>query len=205
MKKNLFIAILISFLFSSYANAWDMNEYIKNAHIDEKIEATDSTRHTNNAQISKKNIFKQHSISITYGIITITDFATASASVATSIFSLGSSELSESMFGAFSIDYGYKFNESVETGLVFNYAHPWENTSFYTFMPKFKLNLNYSGFVNPFIELDVGILTDFDTGIAPMFHITFLGLEIGRTIPIILNLLSFGQRGIISAGFGVRF
>lgn len=205
MTKNFFIAIFVSLFFSSYANAWDMNEYIKNAYVDKQIEKTDSKRQAFETQISKKDSLKHHSVSITYGLITITDLAAVSAAVATSIFSLGNSELSESMFGALSIDYGYKFNESIETGFVFNYAHPWESTSFYTFMPKIKLNLNYSGFVNPFVELDAGILTDFETGIAPMFHITFLGLEIGRTIPIIFNILSFGQRGIASAGIGIRF
>lgn len=152
-----------------------------------------------------KDTLKHHSISFTYGIITMTDFAAAYASVATAIYSLGTAELQESMFGAFSIDYGYKFNEVVEAGLVFNYAHPFVNGSFYTIMPKFKLNLNYEGFVNPFIEFDAGIsITNLASGISPMFHVTFLGLEIGKTTPIVLHLLSFGQRGVVSAGIGVR-
>ena len=156
------------------------------------------------AQLSApKDTLKHHSISFTYGIITITDIAAAVASVGTAIFSLGSAELQESMLAAFSIDYGYKFNKVVESGIVFNYAHPIENFSAFTFMPKLKLNFNNSGFVNPFLELDAGICI-LGKDVTPMFHATFLGLEIGREFNIILHLLSFGQRGVVSAGFVVR-
>jgi len=213
MLKKFLFATIISLFFVSQASAWEMGEYVKNTQGGEGIETTDSTWQPSINQTDRtmaqtsvpKNTLKRHSVSFTYGIITMTDFAAASASVATAIFSLGTATLEESMFGAFSIDYGYKFNEVVETGLVFNYAHPFVNGSFYTIMPKFKLNLNYEGFINPFIELDAGIsITNMASGVSPMFHVTFLGLEIGKTTPIVLHLLSFGQRGVVSAGIGVR-
>ena len=111
--------------------------------------------------------------------------------------------MQKSIPGAFSFDYGYKFNDVVESGIVFNYAHPVEYFSVFTFMPKLKLNFNNDGFLNPFLELDAGV-SFFANKKTPIFHITFIGLEIGRDFPIILHLLSFGQRGVVSAGFGVR-
>ena len=206
MFKRILFVTIISLFFASQASAWEMGEYVKDSQAGEGIEKQANQIDYTKAQTSvPKDTLKHHSISFTYGIITMTDFAAAYASVATAIYSLGTAELEESMFGAFSIDYGYKFNEVVETGLVFNYAHPFVNGSFYTIMPKFKLNLNYEGFVNPFIEFDAGItITNMASGVSPMFHVTFLGLEIGKTIPVILHLLSFGQRGVVSAGFGVR-
>lgn len=215
MFKKILIATIISLFFVSQASAWEMDSYVENAQAGEGIQATDSTKqfpaqanqidHSMAQTSVPKDTLKHHSISFTYGIFTMTDIAAAYASVATAIFSLGTAELQESMFGAFSIDYGYKFNEVVEAGLVFNYAHPFVNGSFYTIMPKFKLNLNNEGFVNPFIEFDAGIsITNITSGVSPMFHVTFLGLEIGREFPIILHLLSLGQRGVVSAGIGVR-
>lgn len=214
MIKRFFFSAVISLFFAAHANAWDMDSYVENAQAGEGIQA-DSTNKTseiktaktdvNVAKISeKKSTFKQYSISVTYGIIAITDFAAAGASAAVGIFTLGNGDLSNSIPGAFSLDYGYKFNEVFESGFVFNYAHAIEDWSVYTIMPKIKLNLNYSGFVNPFVELDAGI-SIMDNGAIPMFHITFLGLEIGKTFPLTLGLLSFGQRGIVYAGLGYRF
>ena len=216
MFKKILFATIISLFFASQASAWEMGEYVKNKQAGEGIEANDSSWQSSSSQANQidhsmaqtsvpKDTLKHHSVSFTYGIFTMTDVAAAYASVATAIYSLGTAELQESMFGAFSIDYGYKFNEVVEAGLVFNYAHPFVNGSFYTIMPKFKLNLNNEGFVNPFIEFDAGIsITNITSGVSPMFHVTFLGLEIGREFNIILHLLSFGQRGVVSAGIGVR-
>ena len=150
-----------------------------------------------------KDTLKHHSFSFTYGIIALTDFAAATASVGVVIFSFGTAELQKSIPGAFSFDYGYKFNDVVESGIVFNYAHPVEYFSVFTFMPKLKLNFNNDGFLNPFLELDAGV-SFFANKKTPIFHITFIGLEIGRDFPIILQLLSFGQRGVVSAGIGVR-
>ena len=214
MIKRFFISTVISLFFATHANAWEMGSYVENAQAGEGIK-TDSTWKKSETQTAKtdvneakksekKSTFKQHSISVTYGIIAITDFAAAGASTAVSIFTLGNGELSNSIPGASSIDYGYKFNEVVESGLVFNYAHAIEDWSVYTIMPKIKLNLNYGGFVNPFVELDAGI-SIMDKGAIPMFHLTFLGLEIGKTFPLTLGLLSFGQRGIVYAGLGYRF
>ena len=213
MIKRIFFSTVISLFLAAHANAWDMDSYVENAQAGEGIQA-DSTNKTSEIQTAKtdvsmvktgeqKDSFKHHSISVIYGIITITDFAAAGASTAVSIFTLGNGDLSKSIPGAFSIDYGYKFNDVVESGLVFNYAHAIEDWSVYTIMPKIKLNLNYGGFVNPFVELDAGI-SIMDKGAIPMFHLTFLGLEIGKKIPVVLHLLSFGQRGVVSAGFGVR-
>ncbi|GEM_PF-2354704 len=213
MIKRFFYSAIISLFFAVHANAWDMNGYVENAQAG--VDKSDSTiwKKSENhrydvdrsmAQTSiPKDTLKHHSISFTYGIITMTDIAAAYASVATSIFSLGSAELQENILGAFSIDYGYKFNEVVETGIVFNYAHPIEKFIALTFMPKLKLNFNNNGFLNPFLELDAGICY-FAKVAVPMFHVTFFGLEIGRNFPIILHLLSFGQRGVVSAGIGVR-
>jgi hypothetical protein len=214
MIKRFFFSAVISLFFAAHANAWDMDSYVENAQADEGIQA-DSTNKTSEIQTAQtdvsmvktgeqKDSFKHHSISVTYGIITITDFAAAGASTAVSIFTLGNGDLSKSIPGAFSIEYGYKFNDVVESGLVFNYAHAIEDWSVYTIMPKIKLNLNYGGFVNPFVELDAGI-SIMDKGAIPMFHLTFLGLEIGRTFPLTLGLLSFGQRGIVYAGLGFHF
>ena len=214
MFKRYFFATIFSLFFVSQASAWETDTHVENEQAGEGIQVADSTRQPSinqenqtdrsMAQLSApKDTLKRHSVSFTYGIITITDIAAAVASVGTAIFSLGSAELQESMLGAFSIDYGYKFNKVVESGIVFNYAHPIENFSAFTFMPKLKLNFNNSGFVNPFLELDAGICI-LGKDVAPMFHATFLGLEIGREFNIILHLLSFGQRGVVSAGFGVR-
>ena len=214
MIKRIVIIAIISLFFASNVNAWEMDSYAENAQADEGIKA-DSTKKTSETQTAKtdvsmvktgeqNNTLKHHSISVTYGIIAITDFAAAGASAAVSIFTLGNGEKSQAIPGAFSIDYGYKFNEVVESGLVFNYAHAIEDWSVYTIMPKIKLNLNYGGFVNPFVELDAGI-SIIDNGAIPMFHLTFLGLEIGETLPLTLGLLSFGQRGIVYAGLGYRF
>ena len=214
MIKRTAIIAIISLFFASNVNAWEMDSYVESAQTDEGIKA-DSTKNTFETQTAKtdvsmvktgepKDSFKHHSISVTYGIIAITDFAAAGASTAVSIFTLGKGDLSKSIPGAFSIDYGYKFNNVVESGLVFNYAHAIEDWSVFTIMPKIKLNLNYGGFVNPFVELDAGI-SIMDKGAIPMFHLTFLGLEIGKTFPLTLGLLSFGQRGIVYAGLGYRF
>lgn len=214
MIKRIFFSTVISLFLAAHANAWDMDSYVENAQAGEGIQA-DSTNKTSEIQTAKtdvsmvktgeqKDSFKHHSISVTYGIITITDFAAAGASTAVSIFTLGNGDLSKSIPGAFSIDYGYKFNDVVESGLVFNYAHAIEDWSVYTIMPKIKLNLNYGGFINPFVELDAGI-SIMDKGAIPMFHLTFLGLEIGKTFPLTLGLLSFGQRGIVYAGLGFHF
>ena len=214
MIKRFFFSAVISLFFAAHANAWDMGSYVENAQAGKGIQA-DSTNKTSEIQTAKtdvneakksekKNTFKQHSISVTYGIIAITDFAAAGASAVVSMFTLGNGDLSNSIPGAFSIDYGYKFNEVVESGLVFNYAHAIEDWSVYTIMPKIKLYLDYSGFVNPFVELDAGI-SIVDNGVIPMFHLTFLGLEIGKTFPLTLGLVSFGQRGVVYAGLGYRF
>ena len=194
MIKRTLIAAIISLFFVSHANAWENTNEAQIAKSDVSMVKA----------VEQKDTLKHHSISVSYGIFAITDFAAAGASASVSIFSLGTQKVSTSIPGAFSIDYGYKFNEVVESGLVFNYAHSIEDWSVYTIMPKIKLNINYGGFVNPFVELDGGI-SIMDKGVIPMFHLTFLGLEFGKTIPLTLGLLSFGQRGIFYIGLGHRF
>ena len=215
MIKSFFFSAVISLFFASHANAWDMGTYVENAQAGDGIE-TDSTWKPRETQTAKTDLsmrtgvqedkLKHHSISVTYGILTLSDFAAMHISAFTELFSLGHEELPVSMYGAFSINYGYKFNEVVETGIIFNYAHPFEKGSFYTIMPKLKLNCNYDGFVNPFVELNAGIIfSDFLPDIFPAFHITFIGIEIGRTFPITLGILGFGQQGVAYAGLGYRF
>lgn len=215
MIKRIFFSAIISLVFASQANAWDMGTYVENAQAGEGIK-TDSTWKKSETQTAKKDLsmqtgfqedkVKHHSISFTYGILTLSDFAAMHISAFTELFSLGHEKLPVSMYGAYSINYGYKFNEVVETGLIFNYAHPFKKGSFYTIMPKIKLNCNYEGFVNPFVELNAGIIfSDFLPDIFPAFHITFIGIEIGRTFPITLGLLGFGQQGVAYAGLGYRF
>jgi len=213
MFKRYLFATIISLFFASQANAWEMGAYVENAQAGEGLEADSSwqssvnrayqTDHTMAQTSAPKDTLKHHSFSFTYGIIALTDFTAASASVGVAIFSFGTAELQKSIPGAFSFDYGYKFNDVVESGIVFNYAHPVEYFSVFTFMPKLKLNFNNDGFLNPFLELEAGV-SFFANKKTPIFHITFIGLEIGRDFPIILHLLSFGQRGVVSAGFGVR-
>ena len=215
LKKYLF-ATIISFFFASQVSAWEMGAYVENAQAGNGVKS-DSTWNTNEAKTAKtdmsmvktgeqKDTLKHHSISVTYGILTLSDFAAMHISAFTELFSLGHEKLPVSMYGAYSINYGYKFNEVVETGLIFNYAHPFKKGSFYTIMPKIKLNCNYEGFVNPFVELNAGIIfSDFLPDIFPAFHITFIGIEIGRTFPITLGLLGFGQQGVAYAGLGYRF
>lgn len=215
MTKRIFFYTVISLFFAVHANAWDMGSYVENAQAGEDIK-TDSTRESQETPTAKtdlsmrtsvqKDTLKHHSVSVTYGILTLSDFAAMHISAFTSLFSLGHEKLPVSMYGAFSINYGYKFNEVVETGIIFNYAHPFEKGSFYAIMPKIKLNCNYEGFINPFVELNAGIIfSDFLPDIFPAFHITFIGIEIGRTLPITLGILGFGQQGIAYAGLGYRF
>ena len=102
------------------------------------------------------------------------------------------------------MDYGYRISEIVEVGAIFNYAQPIKNESMYTIMLKSRLNFNSDGFVNPFMELDAGIIFN-ENAIAPIFHTTFLGLELGRTFPVTLGLLAFGQRGMWYASVGYKF
>lgn len=151
--------------------------------------------------VNNETEFKRHSISVGYGILTISDFV---GIVGSAIISIFGEEDSFGILGAVSIDYGYKVNEIFETGLVFNYSMPIKDESLYTIMPRAKLNFNVNGFVNPFMELDAGVAFN-GNGAAPMFHATLLGLELGKTLPLTLNLLSFGQRGIFYASLGCKF
>lgn len=181
MHKGILTAILFALGIASQANAWG---------------AEDNTNTPSN-----KSSFKRHTISVGYGILTLSDFVGLIGSAIISIF--GEDE-SFGTLGAVSVDYGYKVNEVFETGLVFNYAMPLKNEQLYTIMPRAKLNFNATGFFNPFMELDGGVAFN-ENGAAPIFHATLLGLEMGRDTPIILNLLSFGQRGIFYASLGFKF
>ena len=187
----------------SFAYNWENSP---NASPSQNEPATQQTEYDQNAgretpTENKPEPTKKHSISVGYGILTLSDFVGLIGSAIISIFG---EDDSFGTLGALSVDYGYKVNEIFETGLVFNYAMPLKNEQLYTIMPRAKLNFNVNGFFNPVMELDGGIAFN-GNGAAPIFHATLLGLEMGRDTPIILNLLSFGQRGIFYASFGFRF
>lgn len=209
-----------------------MGTYVENARAGEGITDTNSvwtngknqaTESDSSMALTKANAkqneikIKHHAITLCYGVFTLTDFVAANRSFATAIFSLGKYVDETALLGAFSIDYGYKFDEYFETGLVFNLAHPTKSTYTYSFMPKFRLNLNGQGFVRPFFEADAGFMIIKDNFLNEnfgdekeskssfIFNVTFAGLEIGRYVPITLGLLSFGQRGLFYAGLGFHF
>ena len=66
------------------------------------------------------------------------------------------------------------------------------------------MNFNSTGFFNPFMEVDLGVSFNGD-GVIPMFQLTLLGFEMGTTIPVIINILSFGQRGMFYGSIGFKF
>lgn len=215
MIKRFFFSVVISLFFAVHANAWDMNAYVENAQAGERITEDSSMALTNAKQNEIK--IKHHAITLCYGVFTLTDFAAAFRTFATAIFSLGEYVDEAALLGAFSIDYGYKFDENFETGLVFNLAHPTKSTYTYSFMPKFRLNFNGQGFIRPFFEADAGFMIikdeflnknfgdEIETKSSFIFNITFAGLEIGHYVPITLGLISFGQRGLFYAGLGFHF
>ncbi len=181
MHKGILTAILFALGIASQANAWGAEE--------------------NTSIPSNEDSFKRHTISVGYGVLTLSDFVGLIGSAIISIFG---EDDSFGTLGAISVDYGYKVNEMFETGLVFNFAMPLKDEYLYTIMPRAKLNFNARGFFNPFMELDGGIAFN-GNGAAPIFHATLLGLEMGKDTPIRVNLLSFGQRGIFYASLGYKF
>lgn len=155
------------------------------------------------ANESNKQEFKnRHSLGIEYGFLTVSDFIGALSTALTSLFSLGNDEDPTLIVGAFSINYGYKVNDMFETGLVANFAMPTQDLFFLTFMPRAKINFNNNGFVNPYMELDAGVMAAIGKGVVPMGHLTLLGLEIGW---VHFQLLGWGQRGLFNIGFNIPF
>lgn len=208
MKIKL-ISLFLFFIFASTSFAWEMENYTE---LSSKDSTADTTVNENKALSSKQESpapvekneekpFKRHTLSVGYGIFTISDFA---GMIGSAIVSMFGAEDSFGTLGALSVDYGYKVGEVFETGLVFNYAKPIKNSPLYTIMPRAKLNFNSTGFFNPFMELDFGV-SFYDRGATPMIHTTLLGLEMGRTFPLTINILSFGQRGIFFASLGCKF
>lgn len=120
----------------------------------------------------KPEIKNRHTLGFEYGILTISDFIGALSSALSSIFS----------------------------DLVANIAVPTQDLFFLTFMPRAKLNFNYGGFINPYMELDAGVMIAIDKGVVPMIHLALLGLEIWR---VHFQLLGIGQRGILNVGFNI--
>lgn len=143
---------------------------------------------------TNQQIKSPHNLSIDYGIITVSDLAFAISQ----LFSFDK-EKKDFLFGSLSINYGYQVNDFFETGIVANIAAPNYDLFLFTLMPRAKINFNSDGFVNPFIELDLGASMNLN-GICPMFHLTLFGLEIGH---FYMQLLGWGQRGAIY--FGVKF
>ncbi len=191
--KSKIISIFLILLFTSISFA---REPENNTEHPSKDSTVDTTSNPN-----EKNTFKRHTISVGYGILTASDII---GMIGAAIVSMFSEEDNFGTLGALSIDYGYKVGEVFETGLVFNYAEPIKNTPLYTIMPRAKFNFNSTGFFNPFMELDLGASFS-KNGAIPMFHTTLLGLEMGRTIPLTINILSFGQRGMLYTSLGVKF
>ncbi len=144
-----------------------METYIENAQAGEGITDTNSvwkkdqnqtTDADSSMALTKANAkqneikIKHHAITFSYGIYALTDLIGANRVFTSALFSLGKHIDNTALFGAFSLDYGYKFDEYLETGLVFNFAHPTKCTYTYSFMPKFRLNLNSQGFIRPFLK-----------------------------------------------------
>lgn len=169
--------------------AEDETQYIEPQIQDSSLAANGST---------KSEIKDRHTLGFEYGILTISDFFGAFAS----IFSEEGKDEFPFIFGAFSINYGYKVNDMFETGLVANIAVPTQDLFFLTFMPRAKLNSNNGGFVNPYMELDAGVMIAIDKGVIPMGHLTLLGLEIGW---VHFQLLGWGQRGLLNVGVDIPF
>lgn len=149
---------------------------------------------------NKQELKNRHTLGIEYGFLTVSDFIGALSTTLTSLFSLGNDEDPTLIVGAFSINYGYKVSNMFETGLVANFAMPTQNLCFLTFMPRAKLNFNNGGFVNPYMELDAGVMTAIGKGAIPMGHLTLFGLEIWH---FHIQLLGWGQRGIVNAGVDI--
>ena len=112
MHKGIFTAILFALGIASQANAWGAEE--------------------NTSLPSNEDSFKRHTISVGYGILTLSDFVGLIGSAIISIFG---EDDSFGTLGAISVDYGYKVNEMFETGLVFNFAMPLKDEYLYTIMP----------------------------------------------------------------------
>ncbi|WP_405339568.1 hypothetical protein [Fibrobacter sp.] len=139
----------------------------------------------------------RHSLSFEYDFLTVTDFASAIASIF---------DDDASSQGAISADYGYTFATIFETGFVFNYAIM--NKPVVTFMPKIRINGNLGGSINPFMELDMGVTySSYTNYFIPMGHFTLLGLEIGYPVSFRFQIpfMLWGQRGATYLGMGVRF
>lgn len=144
-----------------------------------------------------------HSISVSYGVLTISDLTGAFAWFIGSFY--GGDPDPMYMIGSVSVDYGYRLGKMLETGLVFNFAMPYRDVRLYTIMPRFKLNFRgKKGFINPFMEIDGGVMFN-SRGAVPMFHFTLFGVELGEDYPVTLGILGEGQRGAVYLGVGRRF
>lgn len=165
----------------------DEAQYVEPQIQDSSLAATKS---------NKPELKNRHTLGLEYGFLTVSDFIGAFAS----FFSEEGKDEFPFIFGAFSINYGYKVSNMFETGLVANFAMPTQNLCFLTFMPRAKLNFNNGGFVNPYMELDAGVMTAIGKGAIPMGHLTLFGLEIWH---FHIQLLGWGQRGIVNAGVDI--
>ncbi len=154
-------------------------------------------------QDSSSVVEKPHSVSVSYGILTISDLASAMNWFFSSFY--GGDPDPICMFGSVSIDYGYRLGKMLETGLMFNFAMPYKDARLYTVMPRFKLNFRgKKGFINPFMEIDAGVMFN-SRGAIPMLHWTIFGVELGEDYPVTLGILGEGQRGAVYLGVGRRF
>ena len=193
MFKNLFCIVFIVALLTTYAGAWEMENYTNVPADSAEIEK----KKAQNFEQNNRAPLKRHSLSFEYDWITLTDVAFALVSIV--------DDDAESS-GAISVDYGYTFADFFETGLVFNYA--LTDRPIVSFMPKVKFNGNLGGVVNPFLEMDLGVCySAYTNKVFPIGHVTLLGLEVGYPVSLRFQIpfLLWGQRGIAYMGFGFRF
>lgn len=186
MRKFLLLFIVFAFAATTFSqeNSWDVSP-IKSDKTEKPVQQADDQP----ADTSQS----KHNLSVEYGLFNFTDFLGAISSAL--------SNKSMYLVGDISVNYGYETGNVFETGLIFNIAVPFRDYPFVTIMPRAKLNFNHGGYVNAFMELDAGIITQVDGSVVtPMVHATLFGLEIGH---FYMQLLGWGQRGLWYAGIKI--
>lgn len=144
---------------------------------------------------------KKQNISVEYGVVNFTDFIWMISTGIGKSFK-GNDDDDLLLLGDISVNYGYEVGKRFETGLIVNFAIPDTDLFFFSIMPRAKLNFNSEGFVNPYVELDVGVMVSSSGGASIMAHSTAFGLEIGS---FYFQILGFGQRGMFYAGYKYKF
>lgn len=201
MRKFILLLISLAIATPTFAQEtnWEASPYDQNATSSQETTPEYSQEETQPQLFSKdKAPRSRHNISVEYGFLNISDFGWAIASAIGGIFSGEEKEIF--FLGDIGINYGYEVGELFETGVIVNFALPEKDLFFATIMPRAKLNFNQGGFVNPYMELDAGIIISSSGGAMPMLHGTLLGLEIGY---FYMQLAGWGQRGLWYAGIKI--